>query len=341
MRITRILQPILLIGALIFSSSCLKDEYTDTTPKGVFRALWKTMDEHYCFFELKSLDWDSIYQVYDSRVDNRMDSETLFYLMADMLSQLRDGHVNLSAAHDISRYWFAGINQPANYSGEVVARYYLGVDYRSAAGMAYKILDDNVGYIRYSSFENGIGAGNLSQVLSHFSLCQGIIIDVRSNGGGSLVNADILASRFTEQPVHYGYMMYKTGKGHHDFSTPTALTLHPYSGLRWKKPVVVLTNRGCYSATNSFVNIMRQLPLVTIMGDKTGGGGGMPFSSELPNGWSIRFSASPMTDANLHSIEQGLEPDIRVTTDSLSLLKGIDTIIESARRHLHLTPGSL
>ena len=33
----------------------------------------------------------------------------------------------------------------------------------------------------------------------------------------------------------------------------------------------------------------------------TGGGSGLPFSSELPNGWSVRFSASPMYEGCFRS----------------------------------------
>lgn len=77
--------------------------------------------------------------------------------------------------------------------------------------------------------------------------------------------------------------------------------------------MVVLTNRGCYSATNEFVSIMKYAPNVTIIGDKTGGGSGLPFTSELPNGWSVRFSASPpMFNAEKEHIEFGVEPDIYV-----------------------------
>ena len=36
------------------------------------------------------------------------------------------------------------------------------------------------------------------------------------------------------------------------------------------------------------------LPNVVQVGDTTGGGSGFPLSSELPNGWSVRFSSSPI-----------------------------------------------
>ncbi len=73
---------------------------------------------------------------------------------------------------------------------------------------------------------------------------------------------------------------------------------------------------------------MSCLPNVTIMGDKTGGGSGMPFTSELPNGWTVRFSASPHFNADMEQIEWGIEPDIKVNMDEADETKHIDTIIE-------------
>lgn len=40
---------------------------------------------------------------------------------------------------------------------------------------------------------------------------------------------------------------------------------------------MLLINRHSYSATNDFVNAMRYFPNVTLVGDKTGGGSGLPF----------------------------------------------------------------
>jgi len=129
--------------------------------------------------------------------------------------------------------------------------------------------------------------------------------------------------------------MHKTGKGHGDFSKPTEMYLTPSDGLRWQKPVVVLTNRHSYSATNYFVSCMKSLDGVTIIGDWTGGGSGLPFTSELPNGWGVRFSASPMLDAQGSHIEFGIEPDIRVDLRKEDMDQGMDTIIERAREYLH------
>jgi C-terminal processing protease CtpA/Prc len=80
---------------------------------------------------------------------------------------------------------------------------------------------------------------------------------------------------------------------------------------------------------------MKHAPNATIIGDKTGGGSGLPFSSELPNGWSIRFSASPMYNVNKEHIEFGIEPDVYVSMTESDKSKGKDSIIEKARELIH------
>lgn len=316
-------------------TSCVDEEESDGSPLGTFEALWNIIDERYCFFDYKKkeygLDWNEIYNKYKVRVNNQMSSEQLFEVMSQMLGELRDGHVNLSTSYDFARYWKWHEDYPANFS-DTLQRRYLGTDYRIAAGLRYKILDDNIGYVYYGSFSDGIGEGNLDEVLYHFMACRGLIIDVRDNGGGILTNAEKLAARFTNEPMLVGYIQHKTGSGHNDFSEIKEQWLDPSSNIRWHKPVCVLTNRSVYSAANEFVKYMKQLPNVSIVGDKTGGGAGMPFSDMLPNGWAVRFSACPMYDAKKQNTEFGIEPTHKVDISDADFARGEDSIIEFARK---------
>ncbi|MDR0541815.1 MAG: S41 family peptidase [Dysgonamonadaceae bacterium] len=316
--------------------SCMEIETYDNTPRGNFEALWQILDEHYCFFEYKGVDWNQIRHNYSYRIGNEMSHESLFMLLDEMLQELKDGHVNLSSAFDVGRYWKWFEDYPANYRQELIDAY-LGKDYHIAGGLRYKTLDDNIGYVRYADFSSAIGESGLDYVIDKLSLCSGMIIDVRNNGGGLLSNSDKLASRFFNEKTLVGYIRHKTGKSHGAFSKPYATYITPSTRLRYQKPVIVLTNRKCYSATNDFVNAMRYAPHVILLGDKTGGGSGLPFSSELPNGWSVRFSACPMYDKDLQQIEFGIEPDIPVGLSEADAEKGKDTLIETARQLLGAT----
>ena len=332
-----ILFVLLSLSACVTLTSCVDEEEYADTPQGNFEALWHILDEHYCFFAEKQqqygVDWDAIYNKYKVRASSDLSSQQLFEVLTDMLAELRDGHVNLTTAYDYGRYWAWQENYPANVSDTLLRRY-LGTDYRIAAGLYYRILDDNIGYVRYSSFQTPIGDGNIDEVLSHMMLCRGLIIDIRGNGGGDLTYAEMLAAHFCNEKTLVGYVRHKTGKGHDDFSSMEPRYIEPSNGIRWQKKVCLLTNRQVFSAANEFAVYMSAMPRVTIVGDHTGGGAGMPFNSSLPNGWSVRFSAVPMYDARQRAAEAGIEPDVRVDLTDADFARGEDTMIELARRLL-------
>lgn len=310
-------------------------EYSNT-PMGNFMALWTIMDEHYCFFDLKKeklgVDWNEVKTRYAASISDDMSDRSLFEVLCKMIGELRDGHVNLTSAYDFGRNWSWKTDYPANFSKDLQDKY-LGKDYIIGGnGYYYRILDDNIGYLVVESFERIMSDGRLNVMLNNMTLCNGLIIDIRNNGGGQLTASESLASRFTEKKVTVSYNCYKTGPGHNDFSRLYKNELSPAEyDLRWIKPVVVLTNRGSFSSANDFACIMKPLENVTLMGDTTGGGGGMPMSSELPNGWSVRFSSAPTFDADTNHIEFGVAPDIRLDMKEEDIRAGIDTYIESAR----------
>lgn len=326
-----------LMAAWGLLGACVDVEQYDDNPRGNFEALWRIIDEHYCFFDYKQqeygLDWHAVYNKYAPQFDDQMTEEQTFEVLTNMLGELKDGHVNLYAPFDVGRDWSWKEDYPTHFS-ENVLKLYLGKDYKIAAGMKYRILNDNMAYLRCATFVNDFGAGNLDRILLYFAPCNGLIIDLRENGGGMVTSAEALAARFTNEEVLVGYMQHKTGPGHNDFSPRRQQILKPSKGLRWQKRVVVLTNRGVYSAANEFVKYMKCLPQVTIVGDRTGGGAGLPFSSELPNGWIVRFSACPMYDRDGKDTEFGIAPTHQVDMKSADLARGRDTLIEYARKLL-------
>ena len=326
-----------LLCCLPVLTGCIGEEDYANDPVGNFEQLWKIIDEQYCFLEAKGIDWDAVHDKYSPLIIPTMSNDDLFDILSQMLYILKDGHVNLSSAKRTSFYdeWYQGYDW--NYREDILYQTYLGsasTGYYTSAGLKYKIFDNNIGYIRYESFSSGVGDGNLDEVLLYLATCNGLIIDVRDNGGGNLTTAQKLAARFTNERVLVGYMYHKTGPAHDDFSDPKPVYIEPSDGIRWQKPVVVLTNRRAYSATNDFVNSMNQFPNVTLVGDKTGGGSGLPFSSEIPCGWSIRFSASPMLDPEMNHLEFGIDPDVKVDMTSEDIAQGKDTMIETACRVL-------
>lgn len=299
-------------------------------PHAVFEALWKELDEGYSFFTFKQIDWNAVYHDFEPKVKDDMGSLDLFELCSDMLYTLRDGHVNLISNFNYSRNWEWYLGYPSNFDGDLLERKYWNGEQWYTGPFVHALLTPKIGYIRYASFSNSFGESQLDFVIHRFMDTEGLILDLRDNGGGSTDNVNKLASRFADQKRLAFTFVVKTGPGHDDFSEPAESYVEPAGAQQYTKPVVVLTNRSCYSATNSFVATMKAFPNVTVIGDWTGGGGGIPSSIELPNGWIVRYSATQTFLPDGFNIEGGIPPDIRIDMTEVDRLNGKDSILERA-----------
>jgi hypothetical protein len=314
------------------AASCSMNSEYNESPIQNFEALWTLLDQKYCFFEYKHIDWQEVHDKYAVRVHEDMTNWELFNVCSEMLAELRDGHINLYTNFAITTYdgWYS--SYPSNFSYSLLEQYCSeAATAGSSNDIRYTVLaDGRVGYVYYGSFSESILESELDSIYEAFKNCDGVIVDVRNNTGGSITNSDRLASRFTDKNVLCGYIRHNTGAGHNDFSEPYPIYLKPAAGKLWLKPAVVLTNRRSFSAANNFVSKMSVLPRVKLLGDVTGGGSGFPITSELPNGWEVRLSSSPILDVNMQQTEFGITPDIRVNLLQEDEERGFDTLIESA-----------
>ncbi|MDE6311068.1 MAG: S41 family peptidase [Muribaculaceae bacterium] len=317
----------------LIAGACHNIPSWENSVEGNFDALWTILDEHYCFFGYKGLDWDEIGREYRAQITSETDARGLFDICSSMLDRLEDGHVNLSSPFAVSYYrkWWS--DYPQNFDWRLIQEHYLEFDYTTGGGLSYKELPEGVGYVRYDSFAYSMGESFLDAMFLNLKECPGLILDVRDNGGGDVTRVEQLVSRFLDHRIEAGAICHKTGPGHDEFSEPYKFYYDPQmQHVRWLRKVVVLTNRSTFSAANQFVAIMKTLPNVIVVGDCTGGGDGMPFSSSLPCGWGVRFSASPVYDPMGQLTEWGVEPTegCRVDMDPEAAFNGKDTILDFA-----------
>jgi len=321
------------ILALLFISSCEKlfmNKEPGTSPIEIFEQVWTFADENYSFFKYKGINWDSVKTAYQTKISDKMSEEALFDTLANMLFLLRDGHVNLKSDFDFSRNWHWYLDYPSNFSFDLLERNYFNHQEQYAGPFIIYDFED-VGYIYYSSFMSMVNKSDLDYVFEKFKNHKGLILDFRNNGGGAIINIFTIANRFTDTDIDVAFEQYKNGPGHEDFGEKLYYTLSPIEDAEsYTKPVVILTNRLCYSATNFIVTLMHELPNVTIIGDKTGGGGGIPSYTELSNGWTVRVSTSRLYTLNGYNVEGGIEPDIKIDQNETDTDNGIDTILEKA-----------
>lgn len=333
----------LALPLLLTTTGCTDDIAYPDDIHGNFDALVEIIDTRYCFLREKDIDWQEVSASYRAMITDETNEYQLFAICAAMLDRLEDGHVNLTSRFTTSyfREWWT--DYPQDFDLRTLQEDYLEFKYLSTSGMMYYLFPENIGYVYYPSFSTTVSELALDYVLAGLSDSDALIIDIRDNGGGVLTNIDTFVGRFIDHEIPGGSISHKTGPGHDDFSEPYPFTYKPAPDYRIKyldKPIVLLTNRSCYSAANAFAAVMKSLPNVTIIGARTGGGGGLPWTSELPNGWSIRFSASPLYGPDGEITEFGIDPSpgFECHSPAEELARGYDNILSTALDYLTSLP---
>jgi hypothetical protein len=311
-----------------------------TAPEANFEALWQGYDANYSFFELKKINWDSLHSVYRPQVTSGTLDVQLFQIMSSMLANLKDGHVNLLTP--IGNYSYSGwwTPYPANFLGVNSVVRYLAVDYGYPVSnlIRYGKTADSLGYLYIGSLSQGDvnqWTNSINIIIDALKDMRGVILDLRSNGGGSDTYGKIVASRFADENHVFSYVKWRNGAKHSDFTDYQALTIAPDGPRRFTKPVAVLTNRRCFSSTEETILMMKSFPQVKTIGDTSGGGSGNPLITQLPNGWTYWVPRWIEYTADKKVYEgTGLPPDIPIWISRADSIAGRDVILEKAIQFL-------
>lgn len=331
---------VLLIGLSLSANSCeelILDEEPGNDPVENFDYLWQVAQEKYSFFEYKNIDWDEVYDEYRSRVNSETGSIELFDILFEMLGELRDGHVNLVSPFNVARFNIDLLG-PENIDFRLIRENYLSENYYITGPFQHDFLEGNsIAYVRYSSFSNRVNNFDMDFLFLRYEETDGMIIDLRQNGGGSLSNVFRILNRFVDEETLVYNSFIKNGPGPEDFSEAQAAFLEPAEtddGEERRryldKPVIVLVDRGTYSAASFFALATLQLDNFTLVGDTTGGGLGIPNGGQLPNGWTYRFSISRTLTPDGRNFENGVPVDEKVILTPNARLQGRDPVLERA-----------
>lgn len=154
-----------------------------------------------------------------------------------------------------------------------------------------KTADKHIAYLRFSDFELGSPDSVPNEVLLPFKAFYGdsiglgilngaadradvesIIIDLRANPGGSIININHLILSLAQNPYHYGYSRYKEGLGRLDYTgwMPVQFPLPKYH-LSSPKPIVVLADINSASCAEMSTQILRDAMGATVIGERTMG----------------------------------------------------------------------
>ncbi len=258
-----------LLPLLILLGSCHEVPKYNDDPYGNFDALCDIVSDRYCFFAEKDINWREVCKKYRAEIKPETKQLELFDICSRLLDELQDGHVNLISKFSTSYYrkWWS--DYPQDFNLRTLQQYYLNFEYYQTSGISYKMLDDDIAYMYYPSFSSTVGPTSLDYILALLSDSKGLIIDIRDNGGGMLTNINTLVGRFIKEKIPGGFIRHKMSPAIGDFSDPFPIEYEPASPenhVKYEdKPIILLTNRSCFSAANNFAAVVKTLPNVLIV----------------------------------------------------------------------------
>jgi len=166
-----------------------------------------------------------------------------------------------------------------------------------------KVLDHNIAYIKLNTFENLSAAREFESALRKFRDTEGLIIDVRGNGGGLLQNAIDIGSMF----IHQGVIVQTVDReGRREQLESTGRVL-------WTKPVVMLINESSASASEILAGALRDNKIATLVGNHTFGKASVQNVRQLNDGSAVLLTVAKYLTPNGEDItKRGISAEVEV-----------------------------
>lgn len=285
----------------------------DATDRAAVIAIADLMQAYYPGFASRGVDFAARRRdVLDALSADAADSQA-FDAAEQLLAGLDDPHLELSAEIDgddrtLTVSEGATLDAVHSRGGERPERAWLGawregVEQTVLGGAAHAAgnnrlfwgIRDGVGYLAVMTMggfdpENDQDTATLDTALDDameaFADARAVVVDVSNNRGGYDLISLRIAGRFTDQP-RVAYAKQPFGAD----TMPQTIEVRPWSGIRYRGPVWLLTSDVTVSAGETFTQMMRVLPNVTHAGTGTRGALSDQTPVTLANGW--RF-AMPM-----------------------------------------------
>ena len=169
------------------------------------------------------------------------------------------------------------------------------------------MLENNIAYIQVDSFDSGVAKAFEQQITElKNGGAKGIIIDLRSNGGGIVDEATGIADLFLKKNET---ILITKGK-----EDKEEVTISKNDPIIQDIPVVVLVNEGTASASEILAGALKdKYPSTTIVGKKTYGKGVIQTLYNLSDGSGLKVTTEEYYTPNHNKInKEGIKPDVAI-----------------------------
>ena len=170
-----------------------------------------------------------------------------------------------------------------------------------------KMVENNIAYLQVDSFDSGVAESFKKQVTELVNKgAKGIIIDLRSNGGGIVSEATGIADLFLKKDETILITKSKIAN--------EQLTVSKNDAIITDIPVVILVNEGTASASEILAGALKdKYPNTTIVGMKTYGKGVIQTLYSLSDGSGLKITTEEYYTPNHNKInKEGITPDVEV-----------------------------
>jgi retinol-binding protein 3 len=162
-------------------------------------------------------------------------------------------------------------------------------------------------------FEPDLMAETAVAAMNFLASADAVVIDLRSNRGGSPDGVALVASYLFDQPVHLNDIYDRRSGESRQFWTLPYVPGRRLAG----KDVYLLTSARTFSAAEDFAYALKALKRVTIVGETTRGGAHPVTSHRIHDHFSVNVpwgrSLNSITKTNWEGV--GVDPDVSVAAD--------------------------
>ncbi len=190
----------------------------------------------------------------------------------------------------------------------------------------YELLENNIGYIKLSQFQENSSQelrNALSQLESENGIkLKGVVLDLRNNPGGLLGEAIEVVDEFIDQGLIVSVKGRTKGQEREYYATK--------NGDFQEYPIVVIVNDGSASASEVVAEALQDNKRATILGTNTFGKGSVQTIIRLEDGSGLKLTTAKFYAPSGRSIsEVGVTPDVIVeNTSSETKDEQLDTAVE-------------
>ena len=172
--------------------------------------------------------------------------------------------------------------------------------------------DGNIGYISVNEFSKDVGKDVLAAVKTVRAKAggrlAGIVLDLRSNPGGSLDEAVALSDLFLTQ----GQIVSQRGRNREDTIYYDAESVYP-GDVAAGTPIIVLIDEGTASASEIVAGALQDQHRALIMGQRSFGKGSVQSLLPLSKDSALKLTTARYYTPSGRSVQEGgIMPDIKV-----------------------------